>query len=66
MRIAITGSSGLIGSALRASLEADGHQPVPVVRAAGRPGKSYVLTAGAKDSLTLESRTASVGSSISQ
>jgi uncharacterized protein (TIGR01777 family) len=38
VRIAITGSSGLIGSALRASLEADGHQPVPVVRAAGRPG----------------------------
>ena len=38
MRIAITGSSGLIGSALRASLEADGHQVVPVVRDAGRPG----------------------------
>jgi len=38
VRIAITGSSGLIGSALRASLEADGHQVVPVVRDAGRPG----------------------------
>ena len=32
MDIAITGASGLIGTALRASLEADGHRVVPVVR----------------------------------
>jgi uncharacterized protein (TIGR01777 family) len=32
MRIAITGSSGLIGSALTASLRADGHQVVRLVR----------------------------------
>jgi uncharacterized protein len=32
MRIAITGSSGLIGSALRRSLEGDGHEVVAVVR----------------------------------
>lgn len=38
MRIAITGSSGLIGTALQASLRADGHQPVPMVRGAQRPG----------------------------
>lgn len=35
MDIAITGSTGLIGSALSASLRADGHRVVPVVR---RPG----------------------------
>ncbi|HEX2498033.1 MAG TPA: TIGR01777 family oxidoreductase [Actinomycetes bacterium] len=32
MRVAITGSSGLIGTALRASLAADGHQIVRLVR----------------------------------
>ena len=32
MRIAITGASGLIGSALTSSLESDGHQVVPLVR----------------------------------
>jgi uncharacterized protein (TIGR01777 family) len=38
MRIAITGSSGLIGTALVRSLEADGHTVVRVVRGAGGPG----------------------------
>lgn len=38
MRVAITGSSGLIGTALRRSLEADGHSAVPVVRREGVPG----------------------------
>jgi uncharacterized protein (TIGR01777 family) len=38
MQIAITGSSGLIGTALTRSLEADGHQVIPVVRSEGRPG----------------------------
>ncbi len=37
MRVAITGSSGLIGSALRTSLEADGHQVVRVVRTGQGP-----------------------------
>ncbi len=32
MRIAITGASGLIGTALTARLRADGHEAVPVVR----------------------------------
>lgn len=40
MRIAITGSSGLIGSALVRSLEADGHAAVRVVRSGG--GKNTV------------------------
>ncbi|WP_426573437.1 TIGR01777 family oxidoreductase [Aquihabitans sp. McL0605] len=38
MDIAITGSSGLIGTALAGSLRADGHRVVPVVRTAGRAG----------------------------
>ncbi|MEX2294582.1 MAG: TIGR01777 family oxidoreductase [Acidimicrobiales bacterium] len=38
MRIAITGASGLIGSALCESLERDGHQPIRVVRHDPSPG----------------------------
>jgi len=38
MRIAVTGSSGLIGSALCASLESDGHDVRRVVRAASAAG----------------------------
>ena len=39
MRIAITGSSGLIGSALSASLRGDGHAVLPMVRRAAAPGE---------------------------
>lgn len=38
MRIAITGASGFIGTALRRSLEADGHTVVSISRSAGGPG----------------------------
>jgi uncharacterized protein (TIGR01777 family) len=38
VRVAITGSSGLIGAALRRSLEADGHQVLRVVRSGGGAG----------------------------
>ena len=38
MRIAIAGSSGLIGTALVAHLEADGHQVVRITRSGGGPG----------------------------
>ena len=38
MRIAVTGSSGLIGTALTAGLEADGHTVTPLVRGPARPG----------------------------
>src|SRR4029079_11947878 len=38
MDVAITGARGLIGSALRASLEADGHRVAPLVRPGG-PGR---------------------------
>ena len=39
MRVAVTGSTGLIGRALVERLEADGHQAVRVVRSAGGPGQ---------------------------
>jgi uncharacterized protein len=42
MRIAITGSSGLIGGGLARSLEADGHEVVRVVRGAAGPGPDAV------------------------
>lgn len=38
MRVAVTGSSGLIGSALLAGLRAAGHTPVAVVRGGAAPG----------------------------
>jgi uncharacterized protein (TIGR01777 family) len=50
MRVAITGSSGLIGSALRRSLEGDGHEVVAVVR----PGST---ASGATVAWDLERRT---------
>ncbi len=39
MRIAITGSTGLIGTALTAALSTAGHTPVPVVRRTPRAGE---------------------------
>lgn len=55
MRIAITGSSGLIGSALVRSLEADGHTAVRVVRAGGGPGMvRWDIDAGEIDAAGLE------------
>jgi uncharacterized protein (TIGR01777 family) len=55
VRIAITGSSGLIGTALRARLEAHGHTPVPVVRTEGRPGTiTWDPAAGRLDPADLE------------
>ena len=56
MRVAITGSSGLIGTALRQSLEEDGHEVVRVVRSGG--GASGTIrwepTSGAIDAAGLE------------
>lgn len=42
IKIAITGASGLIGSALRSALQADGHTVVPVVRRPVAPGETAV------------------------
>jgi uncharacterized protein (TIGR01777 family) len=39
LRVGITGSSGLIGSALRRTLTESGHTPVPIVRRAARTGE---------------------------
>lgn len=39
MRVAITGSSGLVGTALITHLESLGHDPVPVVRTTAGPGE---------------------------
>ena len=39
MKVAITGSSGLIGTALKGALEGAGHTAVPVVRSSPRPGE---------------------------
>lgn len=39
MRIALTGASGLIGSALRSALTADGHMVLPLVRHEPGPGE---------------------------
>jgi uncharacterized protein (TIGR01777 family) len=55
VRIAITGSSGLVGTALQARLAADGHTVVPIVRAAGRPGTiTWDPMAGRLDPTDLE------------
>jgi uncharacterized protein len=55
MRIAITGSSGLIGSALTTSLEADGHTVVRVVRSGGGTGRvRWDIDAGTIDAAGLE------------
>ncbi len=55
MRIAITGSSGFIGSALVRSLEADGHTAVRVVRSGGGEGAvRWDIDAGEIDAAGLE------------
>lgn len=55
MDIAITGSSGLIGSALSRSLTDDGHRVVPVVRSAATPDAvTWDIEAGTIDAGGLE------------
>jgi uncharacterized protein len=54
MKVAITGSSGLIGTALTASLQADGHQVVRLVR---RPP-------GAADEIRWDPRAADAGNPV--
>jgi uncharacterized protein (TIGR01777 family) len=43
VRVAVTGSTGLIGTALIASLEADGHEAVRVVRPGSRSGAGSTI-----------------------
>lgn len=57
MRIAVTGSRGLVGSALVRSLEADGHRVARLVRPGSEPGPGDVrwdIEAGEIDSAALE------------
>ena len=55
MRVAITGSSGLIGTALRRSLNADGHEAIPVIRRKGGPATiTWNIERGEIDAAALE------------
>src|SRR5580692_9533187 len=57
MKVAVTGSSGLVGTALTASLRADGHQVVRLVRRPPRAGGPGAANAGAaSDEATSEMR----------
>lgn len=57
MDVVITGSSGLIGTALRAALEDAGHRPIALVRRAPTPGADEIqwdVEAGTIDASSLE------------
>ena len=54
MEIAITGASGLIGTALTSSLEADGHRVVPISRSAGPGAIRWDPMAGRIDASALD------------
>ena len=57
MKIAISGASGLIGTALARSLRLDGHDVLPLVRRAVAPGEQAVQwdpAAGTIDAAALE------------
>lgn len=57
MEIAVTGSSGLVGSALRRSLAEAGHRPIGVVRREPKPGADEIRwdpTTGEIDAAALE------------
>jgi uncharacterized protein (TIGR01777 family) len=54
VEIAITGASGLIGTALTSSLEADGHRVVPISRSAGPGAIRWDPMAGRIDASALD------------
>jgi len=55
MDVAITGSSGLIGTALRAALTEAGHRPIRIVRRDPAPGEiQWDVDAGSIDAASLE------------
>jgi uncharacterized protein len=59
MKVAVTGSSGLIGTALTASLRADGHQVVRLVR---RP--PHAVSTGGSDETRWDPRAADAGDPV--
>ena len=56
MKVVITGSSGLIGTALTTSLRADGHQVVRLVRRPPRPGGDSAANTSAAGTAAGDSR----------
>src|SRR4051812_34233900 len=54
MKVAITGSSGLIGTALAASLRGDGHEVLPVVRSGPKYGVRWDIERGEIEAERLE------------
>ena len=57
MDVAITGSSGLIGTALRAALAEAGHRPIRIVRRSTVPGADEIqwdVDGGTIDAASLE------------
>ena len=54
LRVALTGASGLVGSALKASYEADGHEVVALTRRRGAPGVYWDPLKGELDAAGLE------------
>src|SRR5580692_10847327 len=61
MKIAVTGSSGLIGSALTASLRADGHEVVRLVRRPPHTGSETPEAAGGATEVRWDPRAADAG-----
>lgn len=55
MDIAITGSSGLVGTALKADLTAKGHRPIGVVRRQPKPGSDEIQWDPAAGTIDAES-----------
>jgi hypothetical protein len=61
MKVAVTGSSGLIGTALTASLRADGHEVVRLVRRPPRGGGDAAITDKAPSEVRWDPRAADAG-----
>jgi hypothetical protein len=61
MKVAVTGSSGLIGTALTASLRADGHEVVRLVRRPPRGGGDAAITDKATSEVRWDPRAADAG-----
>ncbi len=61
MKVAVTGSSGLIGTALTASLRADGHQVVRLVRRPPRAGRRAITTPQGDQRVRWDPRAADAG-----